>query len=157
MHSLVLHRTMAAADYYEAPPNLLTDEERLEVQARDIDQRTLLFQAQSRGFLIRYRIYNYHNHNVANENCQPFAAISTRRSRDIQGSFSRELHGIHDNTTTLSIENAEDDDPGGSYDPWQTATPNKAESTYLKARYQELVNGANNGSELDGTSFKSMP
>lgn len=45
---------MAAAEYYIGAPD---EEETLNVQSRDIAQRTLLFQAQSRGFLVRNRFY----------------------------------------------------------------------------------------------------
>ena len=44
---------MAAAEYYMEVAN---EEERLNTQAQHVAQRTLLFQAQSRGFLIRNRL-----------------------------------------------------------------------------------------------------
>lgn len=49
---------MAAADYYLRVPRP-KEEERLNIQARFIAQRTLLFQAQLRGFLVRKRMYEH--------------------------------------------------------------------------------------------------
>ncbi len=70
---------MAAADYYESFSSTRTAEERLELQARDIDQRTLLLQAQLRGFLTRHRIYCPHRSDVARESNGRLASINKRR------------------------------------------------------------------------------
>ena len=47
---------MAAADYYKAPLTMRTYEEKLEIQAQDIDQQTLLVESHLRGFLLRRRV-----------------------------------------------------------------------------------------------------
>ena len=60
---------MAAADYFNSPLNVCTEEEHLEIQARDIDQRTLLFQARVRGYLIRHEVSRRpYKDNIAIEN-----------------------------------------------------------------------------------------
>ncbi len=70
---------MAAADYYESFSSTRTAEEKLELQARDIDQRTLLLQAQLRGFLIRHRIYYPRRSDVAIETNRRLASINEKR------------------------------------------------------------------------------
>jgi hypothetical protein len=89
---------MAAVDYYMAEPG---EEERLNIQARDIAQRTLLFQAQLRGFLVRNRM------------CGQVGCSDSEKKRgfgDIYG-FSKEV--VHEkrnnNTDQISNYNTEKD------------------------------------------------
>ena len=68
---------MAAADYYNPPA--YTKEKRLEIQARDIDQRTLLLQARLRGYLIRYQGLRSYEQNIAITNNVHSAFYQDRR------------------------------------------------------------------------------
>ena len=115
---------MAAADYYKTPVTMRTYEEKLEIQAQDIDQKTLLFQAQLRGFLLRHRV---------SHRCKDDVAIG-----DINN---------------ILYENAKNAQYGDEYpkrdnvyvfDIGQRLA--EAESAYLQARYQEPSNSeANDG------------
>lgn len=69
---------MAAADYYN-PPLKVTKEEHLEIQARDIDQRTLLLQARLRGYLFRGQGFRSYKENVAITNNVRSASYCDRR------------------------------------------------------------------------------
>ena len=70
---------MAAADYYNPPLKVCTKEEHLEIQARDIDQRTLLLQARLRGYLIRHQGFRSHKENIAITNNVHSASYRDRR------------------------------------------------------------------------------
>lgn len=59
---------MAAADYYNPPLQVSTKEEQLEIQARDIDQRTLLLQARLRGYMIRHHVFPSYKQDIATTN-----------------------------------------------------------------------------------------
>ena len=56
---------MAAGDYYHPPLQLRNKEEHLEIQARDIDQWTLLLQAPLRGYLIGHQVFRSDKENIA--------------------------------------------------------------------------------------------
>lgn len=75
---------MAAADYYKASSSMRTDEEEWEIQARDINQKTLLFQARLRGFLARHRVFHPDQDDVAVENNGHLAYINERRYGDTE-------------------------------------------------------------------------
>ena len=55
---------MAAADYYNTSLQVRNREEDLEIQARDIDQWTLLLQARLRGYLIRHQVFRSYKENI---------------------------------------------------------------------------------------------
>lgn len=127
---------MAAADYYKASSSMLTDEEELEIQARDINQKTLLFQARLRGFLARHRVFQPDQDDVAVENNGHLAYINERS-----------------NTNKTINQNTEVDELGDNYmqrdsiyvhDLWHTTTPGKAHSTDLQRRLHGPINSAAN-------------
>ena len=70
---------MAAADYYNPPLQIRKKEEHLEIQARDIDQRTLLLQARLRGYLIRHQLFRSYKENITITNNVHFASYRHRR------------------------------------------------------------------------------
>ena len=68
---------MAATDYFNTPLKVCTKEERLDIQARDIDQSTLLFQARVRGYLRRS-----YKDNIAIEKNAHLASYRFKRYRN---------------------------------------------------------------------------
>lgn len=75
---------MAAADYFNTLLRVCTKEEHLEIQARDIDQKTLLFQARVRGYLIRNEVSRPYKDNIAIENDAHLASYRYTRYRSTQ-------------------------------------------------------------------------
>lgn len=125
---------MAAADYYETPSSMRTEEERLEIQARDIDQKTLLFQARLRGFLIGHRVFRHHKDDVATEDNEHSAPINRSSYRD--------THSI----------------TGDIVDERRTGNANNdiyVHDLDLQARYQEPIKSAANDSEHDNDYSKA--
>ncbi len=151
---------MAVADYYKAPVTTRTYEEKLEAQAQDIDQRTLLFQAQLRGFLFRHRLFHHCKDHVAIENKGHLTSIDTRSPLDTRSTISdivnkRRTSNIN-KILNNNAKNARDAQYGDEYlkrDNFYVFevghTPGKAESTDPQARYQELSNSGANDSECD--------
>ena len=145
---------MAAADYYKASVTIRTDEEKLEIQAQDIDQKTLLFQAQLRGFLLRHRISHHRKDDVAIENQGHLTSINTRSPLDTRSTIDDVVNERRtSNTNKILNKNAETVINAQYRDEYPERdvghTPGKAESTDLQARYQELSNSAANDSECD--------
>lgn len=108
---------MAAATYYDAASSMRTDEEHLEIQARDTDQKALLLQAQSRGFLVRHRVGRPHKDDVAIDNNEHLASIDQGRYRDTHSNTRETVnerrnsninkiinkHTEHENMTKMEI------------------------------------------------------
>ena len=145
---------MAAADYYEAPVTKRTDEEKLEIQAQDIDQKTLLFQAQLRGFLLRHRVSHHCKDDVAIENKGHLTSINTRSPLDTRSTINDVVNERRtSNTNKILNKNAKNVMNTQYRDKYPERdvghTPGKAESTDLQAGYQELSNSAANDSECD--------
>ncbi len=148
---------MAAADYYKASVTMRTDEEELEIQAQDIDQKTLLFQAQLRGFLLRHRVSLRCKDDVAIENKGHLTSINTRSPLDTRSTISDMVNERRTSDTNKILnKNAKNAQYGDEYPKRDNLyvfdvghTPGKAESTDLQARYQELSNSAANASECD--------
>lgn len=74
---------MAAADFFNDSWKATNKEEHSEIQARDIDQRTLLFQARARGYLIRHEVSRLYKDNIAIENNTHLASYHCKRYRNI--------------------------------------------------------------------------
>lgn len=145
---------MAAADYYkavQAPSSMRTDEEELEIQAQDIEQKTLLFQARLRGFLIRHRVSRHYKVDVAIENTGHLASMKRSSYRDTHSSTSEMDERRNSNTNKIIAENDEHGDKYTqrdnihAHDLWHQ----KAESLDLQARYQQPINSAADDSECD--------
>ena len=146
---------MAAADYYKAPVTMRTYEEKLEIQAQDIDQKTLLFQALLRGFLLRHRVSHYCKDDVAIENRGHLTSVNTRSHLDTRATTSDMVNERRaSNTNKILYKNAKNAQYGDEYPKRDNICVSdigdmlgEAESTYLQARYQEFSNSAANDSE----------
>lgn len=154
---------MAAADYYKAvraPSSMRTYEEKLEIQAQDIEQKTLLFQARLRGFLIRHRVSRHHKVDVAIENTGHLASMKRGSYRDTHSITSEMDERWNSNTNKIIAENDEHGDKYTqrdnihAHDLWHQITLGKAESLDLQARYQQPINSAADDSECDNDYSK---
>ena len=155
---------MAAADFYNPPSSVLTNEESLEAQGRDIDQKTLLFQARLRGFLTRNRMSRPHKDDFAvesNRRLSPCSEWRKWRYYDAQistiGIFNERLYSTTNKTINKNDEQDEHDEHGDRptqrgnvhvHDMWHTTTePGRAERTDIQARSHRSMTSAINGSE----------
>lgn len=151
---------MAAADYYkavQAPSSMRTDEENLEIQAQDIERKTLLFQARLRGFLVRHRVSRHHKIDVAIENNGHLSSINRSSYRDTH-SITSEMDERRNSSTNKMI--AENDEHGDKYtqrdetyalDLWHKITSGKAESKLNK------VQTSSSFSSIDQTAITAFP
>ena len=113
---------MAAADYYQEPSSMRTDEDRSEIQAQHIDQMTLLFQARLRGFLVRCRVFHHDKNDISiykNEKLASIDGENHRRSNSLIGRYTRKI----------IYKIIEDDEIGDNL--WQPITPVKTENAGL--------------------------
>lgn len=135
---------MAAADYYNPSSNVCIDEEKLEIQAQDIDQRTLFFQARSRGFLVRHAISRHGEVDVAIEHNAHCTTISSRLSQEIltfpSDNYGETQNTSGDKTTYSKVENKVVEEGHGNSD-------NLRRIAELQARYQESNSKAADNSE----------
>lgn len=152
---------MAAAIYYDAASSMGTDEEHLEIQAREIDQKALLLQARLRGFLVRYRVSRPYKDDVAIDSNEYLASINQGRYRDTHSMTSEIVNErINSNINKITNKHIEHDGHGDKYTQREnicghSTTPGKAENIYLQARYQESINSAANYSERDSNYSKA--
>ena len=142
---------MAAADYLTTPLTKRAFEEKLETQAQDIDQQTLLFQAQLRGFLLRHRVFRHCKNNYVIMNKQHLTLMNTRSPLDAQSTNSDVFDELRTSITNKFgnkyARNAENNQYGDKYPEWENVeafdvgyTLGKGESTDLEAYYPEPAN-----------------
>ena len=139
---------MAAADYYQEPSSMRTDEDRSEIQAQHIDQMTLLFQARLRGFLVRCRVFHHDKNDISiykNENLASIDGENQRRNNSVIGRYTRKI----------IYKIIEDDEIGDNL--WQPIIPVKTENAGLQAQYQISTNSVADDSKLDNDSESRCP
>lgn len=117
---------MAAASYYNQSFTWIGEEEKLENQARNIDKKTLIFQARIRGFLTRHKLFHRHS-NVTTENDRNFVRCNsiTTESR-VNNVGNKKLENENVQVITSDANSS-----------WNTITSRKAEIKDLEASYQE--------------------
>ena len=152
---------MAAASYYDAASSMRSDEEQLEIQARDIDQKALLLQARLRGFLVSDRVSRPRKGDVAIDSIEHLASMNQGRYRDTH-SITSEIVNERRNSDINKIRNKhiEHDEHGDKYTQKDNicgykSTPGKAQNIDLHARWQESINSAANTSERDSNYSKA--
>ena len=142
---------MAAADYWTAPLTRRSFEEKLEIQARDMDQQILFFQAQLRGFLLRHRVFSHGTDVDAIVNKGHLTSINAKSPLDTRSTVNDVVNERRTSNTNKILnnnaKNAKDAQNGDEYPIRDNVyafdvghTPEKAESTDFQAYYQEPAN-----------------
>ena len=142
---------MAAAEYLTTPLTWRAFEDRLEIQAQHIDQQTLLFQAQLRGFLLRHRVFRHRKDDDAIVNQGHFTSTNTWSPQDTYSTITDAFDDLRTSITNKVLNkytrNFKDPPYGDDYLEWENVdgfdaghTPGQAESMDVQAYYQEPAN-----------------